>query len=114
MEATTIAINTLLSCPATLPLDSKGQDGAAVDICAGKQWARAGLQAGLPKFIHFVSMMCGNVLLAPVYTKNRRACMQARKARDKHRLGKTQNATRFCRMLKASSWRFYGFGLLMT
>ena len=111
MEATTIAINTLLSCPATLPLDSKGQDGAAVDICAGKQWARAGLQAGLPKFIHFVSMVCGNVLLAPVYTKNWRACMQERLGTN---IGKTQNATRFCRMLKASSWRFYGFGLLMT
>ena len=92
MEATTIAINTLLSCPATLPLDSKGQDGAAVDICAGKQWARAGLQAGLPKFIHFVSMVCGNVLAWRQFTltKNRRACMQERLGTNID-IGKTQN-----------------------
>ena len=66
MEATTIAITTLLQCPhvrSTTKQDVKLLENQATDnrepdfdLCVSKAWSRANLQEGLPSFINFVSM----------------------------------------------------------
>lgn len=68
MEATTIAITTLLRCPAGQPSRNslvKIDEAAGApqpppagkdDLCASDAWSRANLPGGLPSFINFVSM----------------------------------------------------------
>ena len=65
MEATTIAITTLLQCPndRATAKHVKVLDNAATDVrvpgsdlCVPKAWSRANLEGGLPSFINFVSM----------------------------------------------------------
>lgn len=66
MQATTIAISTLLLCPTArkdvLATTSSARTTSAqpgsddADLCVSKEWSRANLADGLPSFVNFVSL----------------------------------------------------------